>query len=156
MNNVNQTAKLICHAYLNLIPRESINDETILKIIDEKILSSPEFASVNKHDLFENLCADFSIGKGAITELYDENVTPWLNDERAKIKFELWNRYKLYMQENDSSFPINDLDDFTDKILDKCVNPNIPDYNNQSPYIQNCTNFITNSIGMKIDGSKSI
>ena len=25
----------------------------------------------------------------------------------------------------------------------------------QSPYIQNCTNFITNSIGMKVDGSKS-
>jgi|JI6StandDraft_1071083.scaffolds.fasta_scaffold02125_9 hypothetical protein len=127
MNNVNQTAKLICHAYLNLIPRESINDETILKIIDEKILSSPEFSSVDKHELFDNLHADFSIGKGAITALYDENVTPWLNNERAKIKFELWNRYKLFMQENDSSFPINDLDDFTDKILDKCVNPKVPD-----------------------------
>ena len=76
MNNVNQTAKLICHAYLNLIPRESIKDETILKIIDEKILSSTEFADVDKQELFENLSADFSIGKGAITELYDENVTP--------------------------------------------------------------------------------
>ena len=29
-------------------------------------------------------------------------------------------------------------------------------YFNQSPYIQNCTNFIPNSIGMKIDGSKAI
>lgn len=27
---------------------------------------------------------------------------------------------------------------------------------NQSPYIQNCTNFIPNSIGLKIDGSKAI
>ena len=27
------------------------------------------------------------------------------------------------MQKNDPSFPVNDLDDFTDKILDKCVNP---------------------------------
>jgi hypothetical protein len=35
-------------------------------------------------------------------------------------------------------------------------NPNIPVYNNQSPYIQNCTNFIPNSIGLKVDGSKSI
>jgi len=123
MNNINQTAKLICHAYLNLIPRENINDETILKIIDEKIMSSPEFSSVDNQELFENLRADFSIGKGAITELYDENVTPWLNNEKANINFELWNRYKSYMQENDSSFPVNDLDDFTDKILDKCVNP---------------------------------
>ena len=35
-------------------------------------------------------------------------------------------------------------------------NPNILVYNNQSPYIQNCTNFIPNSIGMKIDGRHSI
>jgi hypothetical protein len=35
-------------------------------------------------------------------------------------------------------------------------NPNKPVYNNQSPYIQNCTNFIPNSIGMKIDGKHSI
>jgi hypothetical protein len=35
-------------------------------------------------------------------------------------------------------------------------NPNQIGYFNQSPYIQNCTNFIPNSIGMKIDGSKAI
>lgn len=35
-------------------------------------------------------------------------------------------------------------------------NPNKPVWNNQSPYIQNCTNFIPNSIGMKIDGKYSI
>jgi hypothetical protein len=35
-------------------------------------------------------------------------------------------------------------------------NPGKPVYNNQSPYIQNCTNFIPNSIGMKIDGKYSI
>lgn len=35
-------------------------------------------------------------------------------------------------------------------------NPNKPVYNNQSPYIQNCTNFIPNSIGMRIDGKYSV
>ncbi len=35
-------------------------------------------------------------------------------------------------------------------------NPNKVGYFNQSPYIQNCTNFIPNSIGLKIDGSKAI
>lgn len=123
MNDVNQTAKLICHAYLNLIPRDSIDDNIISKIITDKISSAIEFQSVDKELLFELLRADFSIGSGAITELYDENVTPWLNNEKANIDFELWNRYKLEMQKNDPSFPINDLDDFTDKILDKCVNP---------------------------------
>ncbi len=35
-------------------------------------------------------------------------------------------------------------------------NPDIVYYYTQSPYIHNCTNFVTNSIGMKIDGSKNI
>jgi hypothetical protein len=34
--------------------------------------------------------------------------------------------------------------------------PNKPTYINQSPYVQNCTNFIPNSIGLKVDGSKAI
>ena len=35
-------------------------------------------------------------------------------------------------------------------------NPDIVYYYTQSPYIRNCTNFVTNSTGMKIDGSKNI
>jgi hypothetical protein len=35
-------------------------------------------------------------------------------------------------------------------------NPNQVGFTSQSPYIQNCTNFIPNSIGLKIDGSKCI
>jgi hypothetical protein len=35
-------------------------------------------------------------------------------------------------------------------------NPNKIGYFNQSPYIQNCTNFIPNSIGLKVDGSHAI
>jgi hypothetical protein len=35
-------------------------------------------------------------------------------------------------------------------------NPNQVGYFDQSPYIQNCTNFIPNSIGMKIDGKNAI
>jgi hypothetical protein len=35
-------------------------------------------------------------------------------------------------------------------------NPNKAKYINQSPYIQNCTNFIPNSIGLKVDGSNAI
>ncbi len=35
-------------------------------------------------------------------------------------------------------------------------NPTEIGYFNQSPYVQNCTNFIPNSIGMKIDGNNAI
>lgn len=35
-------------------------------------------------------------------------------------------------------------------------NPNKPPYINQSPYVQNCTNFIPDSIGMKINGNDAM
>ena len=35
-------------------------------------------------------------------------------------------------------------------------NPNKPEYINQSPYIRNCTNFIPDSIGIKVDGKYAI
>tara|TARA_B100000683_G_scaffold265680_1_gene296964 strand:- start:867 stop:2729 length:1863 start_codon:yes stop_codon:yes gene_type:complete len=35
-------------------------------------------------------------------------------------------------------------------------NPDVIRYSTQSPYVSNCTNFITNSIGMKVDGNHAI
>ena len=35
-------------------------------------------------------------------------------------------------------------------------NPNEPPYIDQSPYIQNCTNFIPNSTGLRVDGDNAI
>ena len=122
INDINHTAKLICHAFLNLIPKEQRTNETILNIINEKVVSAKEFETVDIQELFEILCAECNIGSGSITILEDD-PDPWLNNEKANINFELWKRYKLYMSENDPSFPVNDLDDFTDRILDKCVNP---------------------------------
>ena len=53
--------------------------------------------------------------------LVDEEIKPWLNNIKSEIKWQGWNRYKNYLQEKDPTFPVNDLDDFTDKILDKCI-----------------------------------
>lgn len=123
MSTLLQSARAISHTLLSLHQGE-ITDEVLLNIIEKtKAMNIVEGQMFDEDELFEILRADFSIGSGAITELYDEKVTPWLNDEKVNIDFELWNRYKLEMQKNDPSFPVNDLDDFTDKILDKCVNP---------------------------------
>lgn len=122
MNDINQSAKLVCYAFLNMISKEEITDDVILKIINEKIKSAPEFKDADFTNLFEVIRSECGIGKGKITVMSDD-IDPWLSDEKSNINFELWNRYKLYMSENDPSFPVNDLDDFTDKILDKCVNP---------------------------------
>lgn len=123
MSTLLQSARAISHTLLSLHQGE-ITDDVLLGVIEKtKAMNIVEGQMFDKDELFEILRADFSIGSGAITELYDENVTPWLNDEKANINFDLWDRYKLDMQKNDPSFPVNDLDDFTDKILDKCVNP---------------------------------
>lgn len=117
-----QSARAIAHTLLQ-IHEGQITDEVLLLVIEKaSAINIVEGQTFDKQELFEILRADFSIGKGEITIL-SEDVEPWLNDEKAKINFELWKRYKLYMSENDPSFPVNDLDDFTDKILDKCVNP---------------------------------
>jgi hypothetical protein len=126
MSTLLQSARAISHTLLSLHKGE-ITDDVLLGVIEKtKAMNIVEGQMFNEEELFEILRADFSIGSGSITELYDEKVTPWLNDEKANIDFELWNRYKLEMQKNDPSFPVNDLDDFTDKILDKCVNPKEP------------------------------
>lgn len=117
-----QSARAIAHTLLSL-HQGQITDEVLLSVIEKaSAINIVEGQTFDKQELFEILRADYSVGKGKITILSD-NVEPWLNDEKANINFELWNRYKLYMSENDPSFPVNDLDDFTDKILDKCVNP---------------------------------
>lgn len=122
MNESLQSARAIAHSSLQLL-RNKITDETLLSVIESVFNYLTSLGQTfDKQELFEILRADYSVGKGEITILSDD-VEPWLNDEKANINFELWNRYKLYMSENDPSFPVNDLDDFTDKILDKCVNP---------------------------------
>ncbi|HUH75072.1 MAG TPA: Z1 domain-containing protein [Chitinophagales bacterium] len=122
MSTLLQSARAISHTLLSL-HQGAITDDVLLHIIKKtKAMNIVEGQIFNEEELFEILRADFSIGKGEITILSDE-ITPWLKEEKANIEFELWNRYKLEMQKNDPSFPINDLGDFTDKILDKCVNP---------------------------------
>lgn len=117
-----QSARAIAHTLLQA-HQGQITDKVLLTVIEKvSAINIVEGQTYDKQELFEILRADFSIGKGEISIL-SEDVEPWLNDEKANINFELWNRYKLYMAKNDPSFPVNDLDDFTDKILDKCVNP---------------------------------
>jgi hypothetical protein len=124
MNDIKNSARLIAHTLLSHAKQnEKITDEIILNIIDrvEATMASVGQA-IDKRELFEILVADFSIGKGSITEM-NGDITPWLYSRKDDINWELWSRYKSYMHEKDPSFPINDLDEFTDKILDKCYNP---------------------------------
>jgi hypothetical protein len=113
-----QSARAIAHTLLQF-HQGKITDEVLLSVIQKaSAINIVEGQNFDQQELFEILRGDFSIGKGEIQVLSDDEVEPWLYEEKPNIKFELWNRYKLFMSKNDPSFPINDLDDFTDKILD--------------------------------------
>lgn len=122
MSDILQAARHMCHILINYSKSEK-TEEDLLEAIDKvSIMNIIPGETFDREELFEVLKADFSIGKGQITVLNDD-VIPWLTEEKSNIKFDLWHRYKMNISANDPSFPVNDLDDFTDIILDKCNNP---------------------------------
>lgn len=119
-----ESARNIAHVLLQKYGRENITNEIIIKEV-ENIFVMPGFDSLDKNELISQLEVDFDVYSKEATMLVAEDIKPWLYNEKSKITPELWNRYKIYMNQKDASFPIDSLDDITDKILDKCVNPKI-------------------------------
>jgi len=124
MNDIKNSARLIAHTLLSHAKQnDEITDELILSIIDRVDATMVSVGqAIDKKELYEIIINDLRIGRGGISIMSDD-LKPWLYEKKSEINWELWNRYKLFMKEKDSSFPLDDLDDFTDKILDKCVNP---------------------------------
>ena len=123
MSQLIELARNFAHSFLNYYKSiGEITEDTLLEVI-EKVSAIDIIPGqvLDKSELFEILKADLSIGKGSISMLTDD-IDPWLYN--FENQWELWKRYKSFLQQKDPSFPINDLDDFTNKILDKCVNPN--------------------------------
>ncbi|WP_010664001.1 Z1 domain-containing protein [Marinilabilia salmonicolor] len=116
------SARNIAHVLLQQYKRKEVTYEIIATEVNNLSLM-PDFKSINKDELIEQLEADFEVHSKEATLLVAEDVKPWLYDEKVNIKPDLWTRYKIYMNQENASFPIDTLDDITDKILDKCVNP---------------------------------
>jgi hypothetical protein len=119
-----QNARNIAHVLLSKYSKEQQNSEVLEKEIDN-VFKMNGFDKVDRDDLIVQMEADLNIYSGKATELVEEDVKPWLSDVKSSVKWELWDRYKLYLRAKDGSFPVDSVDDMTDKILDKCVNPKI-------------------------------
>ena len=117
-----ENARNIGHILLAKYNRKDVTIETIVEEVDN-IYLMPAFKDIDKEELISLLVGDFEIHAKEATLLVAEDIKPWLYEEKSKIKPELWNRYRIFMNQKDSSFPLDNLDDITDKILDKCVNP---------------------------------
>jgi hypothetical protein len=112
-------ARNVAHILLSPIkPKPQPED-----IIREVEFLLPRYPLIDKDELIAQLEADFDIYSKAATLIVEEDVKPWLSERKSNVKWQLWERYRAYIKENDGSFPIGNLDDVTDKILDRCVNP---------------------------------
>jgi len=121
-----ESARNVAHIYLanEKYKNQKLTGEIISNEVDI-VLLQPALSEVNREDLIIQLQADFDIYTGEATMLVEQDVKPWLLHAKAGIRWQLWNRYKAYLRKKDASFPVDSVDDLTDKILDKCVNPTI-------------------------------
>ena len=119
-----QSARNIAHVLLAKYQKEELN-ASVLEHEVANVFKMNGFESVDQEELLAQLEADLNIYSGKATELVEKDVKPWLNAEKANINWGLWERYKMYLRSKDASFPIDAVDDLTDRILDKCINPKI-------------------------------
>jgi hypothetical protein len=117
-----QSARTIAHVLLSRYRKDELN-AFILEQEVSNVFKMNGLELVDREELLAQLEADFDIYSGKATELVETSVKPWLNAERVNIKWSLWERYKMFLRAKDASFPIDSVDDLTDKLLDKCINP---------------------------------
>lgn len=100
-------------------------DKEIIRAKCEEVLNMESFKDRMPYlnELVDIILDSQKISVGDTSELVSEDVKPWLKNKKADIPWNFWKRYKSYLYEKDATFPINSIDDQTDKILDKMMDP---------------------------------
>lgn len=125
MNELNDKAINICQAIIGF--KLGVSDDEINQAISD-VTSIPMYAGLDKTELKKNLLAIYNVKVDTyqILEGRDARI-PWLKEFKAERQSEwlFWTRYKRYLAEQKHFAPevISQLDDLTDRILDKLFNP---------------------------------
>ena len=125
MNELNEKAIDICQAIIGFKP--GVSDDEINQAISD-VTSISTYAKLDKTELKKNLLAIYNVKVDTyqILEGRDARI-PWLKEFKAERRSEwlFWTRYKRYLAKQKHFAPevISQLDDLTDRILDKLFNP---------------------------------
>lgn len=125
MNELNDKAINICQAIIGF--KLGVSDDEINQAISD-VTSIPMYAGLDKNELKKSLLAIYNVKVDTyqILEGRDARI-PWLKEFKAERQSEwlFWTRYKRYLAEQKHFAPevISQLDDLTDRILDKLFNP---------------------------------
>jgi len=89
-------------------------------------LSLPMYSALDEDALIREIESLYNIRMDVFRIIEaTERRRPWINDAKAKIKWNFWNRYRDYMREekNFSDTVLNQLDRLTDRTLDGLFDP---------------------------------
>jgi hypothetical protein len=98
----------------------------VIRDCAQRAITSVGNGSIDLEELIAQLEADYQVFRHEATSLTNKDIKPWLKDRKSSITWALWERYVAYLSGKNSSFNTRDLDDITDKILDKCADPKMP------------------------------
>lgn len=116
-----EQAKNICIIRLSGIKNPTVAD--INSAIDDSLKIFPNLVS-ERDALYSYLEATFSIFSDDYRILdTDEGYKPWIKDKKKDIHWRFWNRYVSYMQKKIAPDTINKLDNLTDDIIDRLIDP---------------------------------
>ena len=125
MNELNDKAINICQAIIGF--KLGVSDDEINQAISD-VTSIPMYAGLDKTELKKSLLAIYNVKVDTYQMLEGRDARiPWLKEFKAERQSEwlFWTRYKRYLAEQKHFAPevISQLDDLTDRILDKLFNP---------------------------------
>lgn len=81
---------------------------------------------LNKEELLRQILFDYGVFEGSAKVLEDsKDHKEWLADERSKIKWNFWNRYKKYLEVAEKLPPavVTSIDETTEEILKRLESP---------------------------------
>jgi hypothetical protein len=115
-------AKSICIAIFNNT-NKSINSDVIKQAVENASMIA-SLSDSEKENLYHELEESYAIFSDEYKILDDQKTEPWIKNAKSGISWNFWNRYKILLeQKNFASDTINKLDELTDDILDRLVQP---------------------------------
>lgn len=109
-----------------LLPvNRNITFEEIERAVDTA-LAIPMYAELDKSTLIREIQSIYNITIDNFSVI-ETRRQPWINNKKASIAWNFWNRYKdyLHIEKNFSDSVIDHLDRLTDRTLDGLFDPNI-------------------------------
>ncbi|MFY9310090.1 MAG: Z1 domain-containing protein [Bacteroidia bacterium] len=113
-------AKNICITLLS--SKKTVSEKDIREAISNVLKIFPDL-EVEK--LYKYLEATFSVFSEDY-KILDADYKPWLKNKKAAVKWNFWNRYISYLQPKIAPDTLNKLDNLTDDILDRLIDPSTP------------------------------